>query len=104
MGIVIVSVNLSGHSHPNTVCGGACKEALVHVAKVFDEAFSHHRSAYKLELRADDIFLRGSQHLRVASHVHSSKKYKQRYGKGAKPSSGPSKKPKNRTVVEYPPK
>jgi hypothetical protein len=100
--VVVVSVDLSGWSSPNTVCSGACKGALVHIGEVLDMQFKQARHAAKIELATEDVFLRGSKHLGVSGHVGSEQKF-QGYTKGASTQTDKSKKRKHHTITEYKP-
>ncbi|HEY6892099.1 MAG TPA: hypothetical protein VI300_30125 [Solirubrobacter sp.] len=98
---VVVALTYSSHSDPNSVCGGACKGALMHIGEILEDTFTTERHAAKPNLSRDDIFLRASREFRVSGHVGSSKKF-QRYGAGAGRAPGGGKLP-HRRIYEYNP-
>jgi hypothetical protein len=103
--VVVAAVNMMGFSAPNTVCGNACKGALVHIAEMLDAEFTLARAQAKVDLKDEAIFLRGSADLTFGAHIQGEKNF-QGKGRGATPAppGGVPKEAAHHQVLEYEPK
>lgn len=104
--VVVVAVTWTGFSGPNSVCGNACKGALIHIGEIVDAEFTRARHARKADLRAENISLRGSAQLSVSGHIGSESRYASGYGVGAMPpppARHGTPRPRNKYVTEYHP-
>ncbi|MEA3077750.1 MAG: hypothetical protein QOF60_2658 [Actinomycetota bacterium] len=102
--VVVETVTMAGFSAPNTVCGNACKGALVHIAEMLDAEFTDARAVAKAALKPSFIFLRGTAGLSFSAHIQGEKDF-QGKGKGAAsaPPGGVGTEAANRQVFEYEP-
>ncbi len=104
--IVVLAVNWTGVSEPNTVCGGACKGALVHVGELLEQNFERVRAREKTRLADTGVFVRESLVLSCSGSVRGRKEFGG-FGTGALPDSrapaGGREKVRHRYVRAYDP-